>query len=112
MATFDVPHLAFPPRTTTLANGDVVYAAVEQDSAEHIADRVELAIRTPQGSRIEDPAFGVPVDVLRTPGVDLPEFRRTLSESEPAASVVVDRVTEPDDVNVDRLRILILEEYS
>jgi phage baseplate assembly protein W len=103
-------HLAFPPRLVNTPDGKQVYASVEQDSADHIAQRVEVTLRTRQGTRIEDPRFGVPHDVLRSPNANLPAFRQALAESEPAAATITDRITEPDDLRVDRLRTLLLED--
>ena len=51
----DVPHLAFPVRV----DGST-FATVEQDSFDDVAGCVELVLRTPRGSRIDAPEFGLP----------------------------------------------------
>lgn len=49
------PHFAFPFR----ASGSS-FAQTNQDSPEEISDCVEAVLRTPEGSRIDVPAYGRP----------------------------------------------------
>lgn len=49
------PHFRVP---FSVIGGDV--AVVEQDSAEEIDQCVEAVLRTPVGTRIDEPEFGVP----------------------------------------------------
>jgi hypothetical protein len=107
----EIPHLAWPPRLIETPDGGLIYESVEQDSPDHIEDRVQIAARTLIGDRLEDPQFGVPDDVLRAPRVDLDAFRLALADSEPAAALIVERVLDPRLVLTDTLRVLILEEF-
>lgn len=96
------PHLALPLR---IENGRA--AEVEQDSPEHVADRLIAAARTPLGLRDDDPEFGVPEGTFRAGGADLEALRAALAESEPEATFAVDRITGEDDLLRDRLALLI-----
>lgn len=102
----ETPHLSFPLR---LAGGR--FAAVEQDSSQHIAECVEAAARTELGWRIEAPDFGIPDYVLAAGGVDLDELRGALLDSEPRAIAVVELIDSFDDLRAEHVRILIEEEY-
>lgn len=104
--SIDTPHLAFP-----LAVTDGVFDTVEQDSPEHLAQRVLLTVNTIIGDRVEDPEFGIPDHLLRAGGVDLEELRTAIAASEPDAAPMVERLTTLTDVgHVDRIRILIDED--
>lgn len=81
-----IPHLAFPLRFV-----DGMAVTVEQDSAEHMRDRVALTCRTPLGSRLDDPTFGVPSDVLRVREADLDSLAAAIEESEPDIPVTLSR---------------------
>ncbi|HST43087.1 MAG TPA: hypothetical protein VLK58_26410 [Conexibacter sp.] len=102
----DIPHLSVPLR---IANKR--FAAVEQDSAQHVAECVEAAVRTELGSRVEAPDFGVPSYVLAAGGVDVDELREAIVTSEPRAEVVAELVDSLDDLRAESIRILIEEEY-
>ena len=88
-------HLSYPVRLVPGPMGaGVVFATVEQDSDEHLTDRLHVVGRTPIGAHVDDPEFGVPDDVLRTNGADLTALRAALSESEPDAQTLTDRDVE------------------
>lgn len=102
----ETPHLSFPLRLAGRR-----FAAVEQDSADHIAECVEAAARTELGWRIEAPDFGIPDYVLAAGGVDLDELRGALLDSEPRAAAVAELIESFDDLRAEHVRILIEEEY-
>jgi phage baseplate assembly protein W len=58
------PHFGFPFRLDGSS-----FAASEQDSADEIDDCVEAVLRTPEGSRIDVPAFGRPDGTFSQLGV-------------------------------------------
>lgn len=102
----DTPHLSLPLRLDRTA-----FAAVEQDSPQHVAECVEAAARTELGWRIEAPDFGVPPYLMAAGGVDVDELREAIVVSEPRADVVVELVESIDDLRAESIRILIEEEF-
>jgi hypothetical protein len=86
----EIPHGAFPPR---FENGQMV--VVEQDSVQHLADRVAVTAFTTIGDRVEDPAFGIPDEVFRVNGVDIDALTAAINESEPNATVTVTLDNDP-----------------
>lgn len=106
--SIDTPHLSFPFSVT-----DGTFDIVEQDSPEHLAQRVLLTVNTFIGDRLEDPDFGIPDSLLQAGGTDLEELRAAIAASEPDAAPLVDRMTDLTDLDrVDRLRILIDEDTN
>jgi hypothetical protein len=93
-------HLAFPFRFV-----DGVAVAVEQDSPVHMRDRVVIVCRTPRGSRLDDPKFGIPDQLLRTPGVDIGALAAAIEASEPDIAV---RITRDGDDGHDRPGAIVL----
>jgi phage baseplate assembly protein W len=83
-----VAHLAFPLRFV-----DGAAVAVEQDSGDHMRDRVHVVCRTPLGSRLDDPTFGVPPELLRVRRVDLGAITAAIGRSEPEITVRLVRPT-------------------
>lgn len=79
-------HLAFP---ITFAAGS--FAEVEQDSIQHMRDRIHVLARTPVGSRLDDPKFGVPADLERTGGVNIDALAAAIGSSEPDIPVTITR---------------------
>ncbi len=79
--------LAFPVR---FAGGK--YITVEADSDEEVAQCVEVICRTRAGERIERPSFGLRDFVFDRiqPGVASHSIERSVLESEPRASVLLD----------------------
>lgn len=99
------PHLAFPLR---YVDGRPV--TVEQDSPEHLRDRIHVACRTPLGEALFDPTFGIPDQLMRVRDIDLDELATALAESEPDIQVAVSR--DPDTAGLafpadERIRIRI-----
>lgn len=62
----DIPHFKIPFQVT---NGTV--ATVEQDSDEEILTNVETVLRTPTGSRIEQPDFGLEDTTFTTSATEI-----------------------------------------
>lgn len=81
-----VPHLAFPLRFD-----DGAAATVEQDSPEHMLQRIHVTCRTTRGERLDDPTFGIPSEVLRVTRADLDVLASAIEESEPDIAVTLSR---------------------
>ncbi|HTU13701.1 MAG TPA: GPW/gp25 family protein [Solirubrobacterales bacterium] len=81
-----VPHIKLPLTFT-----DWGTAVVEQDSAEEIRQCVELVLRTPTGSRVEVPEFGID-DLAFSRSTDRieEEVLRAVDEWEPRARAMAD----------------------
>jgi phage baseplate assembly protein W len=77
------PKLAFPFR---FAGAGTHAATVEQGSDEEIISCVEVLLRTPVGSRIEVPDYGINDYVFRQGGVALPEVESSIGFWEPRAT--------------------------
>lgn len=86
-AAATIPHLAFPIR---FVNGRPV--TVEQDSPQHMRDRIHVTVRTKIGDLLHDPTFGIPDQMLRVQRVDIDELAAALANSEPDIPVAVGRV--------------------
>lgn len=80
-----VPHLGFPFR---LVNGGIT--TVEQDSKEEIAACVEASARTPEGSRIDAPTYGIPDETFtqQTPNPSAEVYVSHITEDEPRARLI------------------------
>lgn len=79
------PHLGLPFRLSGSS-----FAVTEQDSSEEVSDCVEAVLRTPQGSRIDVPAFGRPDDTFAQLGKAAPNaepYLAAIEEWEPRATV-------------------------
>jgi hypothetical protein len=83
----EIPHTAWPLR---YVNGHPV--VVEQDSPQHMRDRINVTCRTPLGDALHDPTFGIPDQLLRVVEVDLDALAAALNDSEPDIAVAVGRV--------------------
>jgi len=79
-------HLAFP---FEFADGE--FAEVEQDSIRHMRDRIHVLVRTPRGSRLDDPKFGIPRDLERAGGVNIDMLAAAIGISEPDIPVTITR---------------------
>lgn len=79
---FDLPFRIDP------LTGD--FATVDQDSEDDIANCVQIVCMTPQGSRYEDPTFGLPELALSRAPVDAAVLLAQISASEPRAALLVD----------------------
>ena len=90
-----VPHLMFPPQI----GGDGHLSAVEQDSVEDIMACVFVALKTPLGTRLYVPNFGVNDYTFNQAPLSIPRALAEVQQSEPRAIVnleeqVVDLVVE------------------
>lgn len=85
-----IPHLAFPMRF----DEDGRAVEVEQDSADHMRDRVHVTTRTMLGERLDDPTFGIPPELLRVRRADLEAIAAAIGQSEPEIVVTLVRPTE------------------
>lgn len=107
-----IPHLAFPLR---FVGG--IAATVEQDSIDHMRDRVHITTRTMLGDRLDDPTFGIPSEVLRVKQADLTVLAAAIERSEPDIPVTLARATptNPDPAGFrlpgarDDIRVLVEE---
>jgi phage baseplate assembly protein W len=78
-----VPHLMFPPQI----DGSGHLAAVEQNSDEDILACVYIALKTPLGSRLYVPNFGVNDYTFHQDPLPLPQLVGEVQASEPRAVV-------------------------
>ena len=81
----DVPHFDTPLRFT---GSD--FAVVEQDSTEEIADCVEACLRTPVGSRIDEPEYGAPDEMFSQlgPNPSAEPYLAAVERDEPRADLL------------------------
>lgn len=92
------PHFAVPFR---VENGQV--AQIEQDSIGEIEGCVEAVLRTPEGSRIEEPDFGIPDATFEQLGPDpsAEAYLAAIAEWEPRSHVLGEaRLGELGEVDV------------
>lgn len=75
-----VPHFSLPFR---IVAGTA--AVTEQDTLEEIADCVEAIIRTPAGTRLELPEFGIPDQSFSLNGADPAPIVTAVQQWEPRA---------------------------
>lgn len=66
------------------------FAVVEQNSAEEVEDCIEAVLRTPVGSRIEQPEYGIPDETFEqlAPDVSAEAYLNAIAEWEPRARVI------------------------
>jgi hypothetical protein len=83
-----ISHLAFPLRFV-----DGVAVVVEQDSSDHLEDRVHVTCRTMLGDRLDDPTFGIPPELLRVNRADLDALAAAIGRSEPEIPIALRRPT-------------------
>jgi hypothetical protein len=93
------PHLRWPLR---VVNG--AYDVVEQDSPEEIRQCVEITCRTPRGSRMSLPDFGLPDQAFRMGGPSRAQIEAAIARWEPRAPVAID-VDFPDLVDDTLARV-------
>lgn len=83
MIRVDTPKLKVPFR---LSRTGQQAAVIEQDSVDEVAQCVEAVLRTPEGTRLEEPEFGI-VDLTFYEGrLPLVEYERAVNEWEPRAT--------------------------
>lgn len=80
------PHLAWPPRITPTGR----YATTEQDSPDHVTQRVALVLSVVKGSLIDRPTFGIPAQAFTQAGIGLEDLRNHIDQWVPAAHATVD----------------------
>lgn len=78
------PQLRVPLRIT---NGKA--EVVEQDSEEEVMQCVETLMRTPVGSRTEEPEYGIPELAFREGAVERGDLQRAIAEWEPRADTII-----------------------
>jgi phage baseplate assembly protein W len=66
------------------------FATVDQDSDDDVANCVQIVCMTPQGSRDEDPTFGLPEFALSRAPLDASVLLASISASEPRAALLVE----------------------
>lgn len=66
-------------------------AVVEQDSVTEVTQNVEALLRTPVGSRIDEPEYGIPELTFReaTPYIENGDLAEAIAEWEPRASTAL-----------------------
>lgn len=89
----DIPHLKVPFSLSAAGA-----AVVEQDSDNEIIQCVEAICRTPRGTRLDSPDFGIDEVVLRETGPDRDKLQRTILYWEPRARVAID-IQSPDSLS-------------
>lgn len=80
-----VPHFSLPFRIVAGTP-----AVTEQDTLEEIADCVEAIIRTPSGTRLELPDFGIPEQSFSLNGADPAPIAAAVQEWEPRATTAAE----------------------
>lgn len=86
----NIPHFAVPFNLS--ANGA---ATVEQDSTEDVAACVGAICRTPKGTRLDSPEFGIDEVVFRERGPDRESLQKTIEFWEPRAQMYIE-ISRPD----------------
>jgi phage baseplate assembly protein W len=87
MTNVQVPKLKLPFRVT---NGAA--EVVEQDSFEEVRQCVEVLVRTPVGTRIDEPSYGVRDQTFKEDpaGSDIEDLVEAIEEWEPRAVYTLD----------------------
>lgn len=104
MSHIITPKLAVPFR---LHHDGTKAHTVEQDSLEEITQCVETILKTPLGSRMENPEFGVPDSAFLEGGADLEDLALAISQWEPRADVILERDPEVLEHWVDNVNITV-----
>lgn len=86
MTSIVTPKFAVPFTIGRRAN------TVEQGSLDEIIQCVKAALKTPIGMREDNPKYGLPDQAFREGGANLDEIRRVLTEFEPRAAILSDKV--------------------
>jgi phage baseplate assembly protein W len=84
MAAVDIPQYSLPLR---IVGGQ--FAVVEQGTIDEVRDQVEVLIRTPRGSRLDLPDFGIDDPTFRSEP-DLDEIRDAIETYAEGAVVHID----------------------
>jgi len=95
----NIPHFDMPFRFDQTATGTVQAATVEQDSLAEVYNSVAAMIRTPLGSRIDQPDYGIE-DLTFTHGnLPVSAIEQRIMEWEPRADIIIG----DDTLTVDEL---------
>lgn len=81
------PQFDYPFRLNSAGTG---FVELEQDSDREILVACYSILATEQGSRDEEPEFGLPDQTFRLGRADLDELRDVVEEWEPRASAIAD----------------------
>jgi hypothetical protein len=97
------PHLGLPFRVEGNA-----FAVTEQDTADEVADCVELALRTVQGERRTLSSFGRPdhLEFISDRDLAQAEIEQTIEDAEPRARGYVERDDSQADQGILRLKAM------
>jgi hypothetical protein len=82
----EIPHTSWPLR---YVDGRPVL--VEQDSPDHMEQRVAVTCLTPLGDALHDPTFGIDRQLMRLNEVDLDVLAAQIASSEPDIPVALSR---------------------
>lgn len=100
----DVLHIAMPPRFERRPDGRVALATSVQDSPAHVADCVEIILRTREGQRALLPDFGRPDLEFEVDDETVASLLQdAVDRYEKRWRVIVDGEHDPDDPGVVRL---------
>lgn len=102
MSDIVTPKLAVPFRLT---NDGKRAQVIEQDSLEEVTQCVEAILKTPIGSRLENPDFGISDQTFQEGGADLDDLALSIIQWEPRADVVLERTPEVLETWVDNVNI-------
>lgn len=83
MIRVDTPKFKVPFRLSPTGEQATV---IEQDSVDEVAQCVEAVLRTYEGSRLEEPEFGIPDLTFSQGKLDLTGIERAIAEWEARAS--------------------------
>lgn len=93
----ELPHFAWPMRFTTLPDGSVTYAAVEQDTEPDLLASAAIVACTPKGWRDDDPEFGVTRPVFDQGPIDTSRLAAELAAADDRLDVDVAEVIDLAD---------------
>lgn len=105
----DWPHFALPFRFLQTRSGQQIIAVNEEDSLDEIGDSVELILRTEQGQRRTDPAFGRPQELAFFTDRDLVRsmVQQAIDAHEPRVTPLLrSEAIDPNDPGVHRIRAM------
>lgn len=86
MPAIVTPKFVIPFKIARRAN------TVEQGTIDEVVQCIKAILKTPEGSREDNPRFGLPDQVFRQGGASLDEIRRAIQEFEPRADILADEV--------------------
>jgi len=89
----EVPHFTTPFRWGSSGHVEIV----EQDSDDDVFQCVEAIVRTPKGSRLELPDFGVPDLTFKEGGPTIEPVASAIQQYEPRAQTFID-LSDPADL--------------